>query len=105
LIGVGIIGLAGTFELGGQIDLTLLYGFMPQLGDTFELIEADEIIENGYVVSAPALAGNLSLETSVEARGTQEVFVATVVPEPGSLAMLLTALPLIGRRPGRGRRA
>jgi hypothetical protein len=100
-----LLSVTGTFELGGHIDLTLLNGFMPQLGDTFELMEADEIVENGYVVSAPALAGNLTIETGVETRGMQEVFVATVVPEPCSIAMLTAVLPLIGRRPGRGRRA
>jgi hypothetical protein len=96
-----LLSVTGTFTLGGQIDLTLLNGFAPQLGDTFELIEASDIIDNGYVVTSAPLGGGLSFQTSIEPRGAQEVVVASVVPEPGSLAILLAAVPLFARRSSR----
>lgn len=96
-----LLSVTGTFTLGGQIDLTLLNGFAPQLGDTFELIEASDIVDNGYVVTSAPLGDGLTFQTSIEPRGAQEVVVASVVPEPGSLAILLAAVPLFARRSSR----
>ena len=93
-----LLSVSGTFELGGQIDISLLAGFAPQLGDTFLLVEADAIINEGYIVNAPSLAGGLAFQTSVEAQGGQEVLVATVVPEPGSMLFLLGTIPMFYRR-------
>jgi hypothetical protein len=84
--------------------LTLSLMGSPQLGETFELIVAGEIVHNDTSSARQRLAGDLSLETTGETQGTQEVFVATVVPEPGSLAILLATIPMISLRASRGSR-
>jgi fibronectin-binding autotransporter adhesin len=55
--------VAGTLSLGGAINVALLDGFMPQVGDTFELFTAAQGIEGTFNNELlPKLGGGLFLD-------------------------------------------
>ena len=96
--------VTGNFTLEGRIDLTLFNGFVPSVGQSFELISTTgSVIWSGNLnlrFTAPALAGGASwLFTVANGRqGGQSIF-ATVVPAPGAMALLgVTGLTAARRR-------
>lgn len=73
----------------------LVDNFIPQLHDTFDVLDADSIIGSFYSYFLPELPGNLDWDTSsLNVDGT-----ITVIPEPATLTLLtLTTLAAINRR-------
>jgi hypothetical protein len=90
----------GNFRLEGIAALTLFGGFVPTVGDQFELVATDSTISwSGSFLqhfTAPALSGGASWQFSVGegSIGGQSIF-ATVVPGPGAIA-LVGAAGIIG---------
>lgn len=85
-----------SVTLDGTIELTLINGFVPQLGDSFELVVADSIADNGVGYVLPALSGGRSFEMTLNlAAGSMDVLSATVVPEPTTILLLLVAAGML----------
>jgi hypothetical protein len=94
----------GNLTLGGTVAVVLLGGFTPALGDTFDLFDFDPARLSGSFASfeMPALAPGLTWDTT-QLTNTGAL---TVVPEPGSAALLLlgaVALLMKPRRDAAGR--
>lgn len=51
--------VSGTAELDGDLDVTLIYGFAPKLGDAFTLIDGSALSGEFSNISLPLLAGGL----------------------------------------------
>ena len=51
--------VSGKAVLGGGLDVTLIYGFTPELGDAFTLIDGVELTGQFSSTSLPSLAGGL----------------------------------------------
>jgi hypothetical protein len=90
----------GNFLLEGIAAISLFGGFVPTVGDQFELVATDSTISwSGSFLQhfiAPALSGGATWQFSVGAGsiGGQSIF-ATVVPGPGAIA-LVGAAGIIG---------
>lgn len=91
----------GNFTLNGTMNVVLSGSYVPQLGHSFELVATDgTVITSGALslhVSLPTLSGGLSWSLSTGAStyasqgyAGQSIF-ATIVPGPGSLALLAAA--------------
>jgi T5SS/PEP-CTERM-associated repeat protein len=71
----------GLMELAGVLDVDLLYGFEPSLGQTFDLFDAGAVSGRFSAIELPALGGGLAWDTgSLYSSGTIGV---TAIPEPG----------------------
>ncbi len=97
------LDVTGALFADGDLTLTLLDGFMPQFGDTFDLLDVGTFAGDFDSISAPALSGGNAWDFSA-LKTTGSV---TVVPEPGVGALLVSALGFLGmrRRGIRGARA
>ena len=91
----------GNFTLNGTMNVVLSGAYVPQLGHAFELVATDgTVITSGALslhVILPTLPGGLSWSLSTGAStyasqgyAGQSIF-ATIVPGPGSLALLAAA--------------
>ena len=92
-----VVDVGGQLALGGTLDVELLYGFHPQAGQTFDILDFDPEDLSGRfsAFDLPDLGGGLSWDTSnLYTTGT-----ITVIPEPTTLVLLaLGGLALIRRR-------
>ncbi|MGA3065608.1 MAG: PEP-CTERM sorting domain-containing protein [Tepidisphaeraceae bacterium] len=97
------LNVTGTANLGGTIYVSLLDGYMPELGNTFNIGNFGSIINDGYKV---ALAGWNDPGLSVAASNTgDELTLTVVVPEPASGSLLtIGLLGALGRRRRKSRR-
>lgn len=91
----------GNFTLNGSMNVVLSGSYVPQSGHSFELVATDgTVITSGALslhVILPTLSGGLSWSLSTGAStyasqgyAGQSIF-ATIVPGPGSLALLAAA--------------
>ncbi len=94
------VGVAGVLALGGTLEVSLLGGFMPGPGDSFDVLDWGALAGTFAHISLPALAGGLGWDLSnLYTTGTLQV-----VPEPGTLAAAAVALVCLvraGRRRSR----
>lgn len=92
-----------TLTLDGNIVVTLISGFNPSAGDSFDLLDWGSLVDNGYNLVLPGLDAGLAWETS--GFGTEGTLL--VIPEPSTVGLLgLGAVVMLGvvRRGGRGHR-
>ncbi len=83
--------VGGTATLGGTIEAGLINGFVPTVGDTFDVVLASGINDMGVAVTGPFTKSLVSL-------GGQDALRLTYVPEPGSILLLTgTGLALLRR--------
>lgn len=91
----------GNFTLNGSMNVALASSYVPQAGHAFELVATDgAVLTSGALslhVMLPTLSGGLSWSLSIGAStyasqgyAGQSIF-ATIVPGPGSLALLAAA--------------
>ena len=82
-----------TLTLDGNIVVTLINGFNPSAGDSFDLLDWGSLVDSGYNLVLPGLDSGLSWETSgFGAAGT-----LLVIPEPSTFALLgLGVVALLG---------
>jgi hypothetical protein len=89
------LGISGLATLGGDLDVALLNGFVPADGDFWTILIADGGITGSFA--------NVPEGYSVRIAGN-ELVLTYAVPEPGSIAAALLALPaLLLRRRARAR--
>jgi len=81
------INLAGSFSAGGTIDVDLLSGYSPILGDTFHLMDFASASNSGYAFdfSNAALSPGLVWDTS----NFLVSGAITVVPEPSNIMVFV----------------
>ena len=88
------LAVAGTLHADGILAVDFLAGYTPQMGDSFDFIDAGAIVGSFDAIDLPTLAGDLAWDAS-QLQITGEV---RVIPEPGIGALLLSALALLGVR-------
>lgn len=82
--------VSGDFNAGGNINVSLINGFNPTAGNSFQIVDFGTFTDSGYVfsfTSAP-LTGDLSWDTS--AFGTTGSI--KVVPEPSGALLIVLGL-------------
>ena len=88
---------AGDILYQGRLSVALLYGFVPTLGNSFQLIATTtgKTVTWSGTLDAPTLAAGLAWQVSVApstmAGFDGQALYLTVVPTPGALALLGTA--------------
>jgi hypothetical protein len=86
------LDVSSTALLAGELDVQLWGGFMPSLGDQFNILHASMVAGEFTSLSLPDLLPGLGWEV---AYGNSDVWLQVVqVPEPGTLGLL--GLGLIG---------
>ena len=93
------LNVGGTFTADGALDVLLYDGFMPHIGDTFDLFDAGALAGNFDDINLPSLSGNLAWDDSQLSTTGQ----LRVVPEPGLGALLASALSILGLRRSRSK--
>jgi len=89
-----VTGIA-TFEVGAVIDISNINGFLPALGQTFDVVTANEIFVSGLVLSAPEFNGLTYSAQVVSRDGGQTLqFTATIIPVPEPGTAVLALLPI-----------
>ncbi|MEM8679733.1 MAG: hypothetical protein AAGF97_10315, partial [Planctomycetota bacterium] len=77
------LDVSGTLSLGGTVDVRLADGFAPSLGDQFDLLNFNALIDDGFDLILPALPGNLDWDADWFAIDGTVSVVATTVPQNG----------------------
>jgi hypothetical protein len=91
------VNVIGNFTANGTLDVSLVDGYSPALGDEFELFDVDGTIAGTFAqINLPALGSMLTWNTS----GLYSTGEISVVPEPGAwgLAVGLGAMGWAWRR-------
>ena len=85
--------VTGNVNLVGDLEISLLGGFAPNLGDSWAIVQAGGSISYTGVTAFPALSGGLSWSIDVvpgssEFGGEGSSLVVSVVPAPGAVALV-----------------
>ena len=94
------VGGAGALTLGGTLQVTLLDGYSPVSGASFQLFHATTISGAFATLDLPALTAGLSWDTSQLASAGTLAVSASAIPEPSTYAAFagLAALALAALR-------
>ena len=87
--------------LGGTLNVVLYNGFVPSLGDSFEILQYGQLSGNFGTVLFPTLRSGLSWARDTSATA----MTITVVPEPSTYALAVIGLGVAGLRHLKKRRA
>jgi hypothetical protein len=80
-----LLDIQGSAEFGGALDVSLLGGFQPSLGDEFDILNFSSASGSFDTMSLPELASGLQWDMSnLYAAGN-----LTVVPEPAGILLLV----------------
>ena len=94
------LNLTGALSAGGTLDIDLIGGFNPSVGNSFDILDFTTATGT-FALSLPALSGGLSWNTS-NLLTTGTITVATnlaAIPEPGAFALAAgTLMGFIVRR-------
>ncbi len=83
-----VVDVTGSATLDGLLEVVLLDGYIPNDGDSFDILIADTIVGGFSTLTLPSLSGmNWELETLVDAQGSDDILRLSVlaVPEPTDL--------------------
>ncbi len=83
---------AGIAYLGGTLDVQLTGGFIPSLGDTFDILTATAVQRTFDFELLPTLTGDLTWIVDYQTSG---VSLVVRVPEPGAGIMLMLGMVAI----------
>lgn len=98
-----VIDVSGEFSLNGLLEIRLVDGFQPLIGDTFDLFRAGELSGAFTALIFPQLfSGNLGMDSSGNGLLT---ITASPVPLPAGVWMLLSGLLFLCTRGFAGARA
>jgi len=84
--------------LDGTVQVSLTGGFHPALGNSFDLFGSNSIDASGFNVATDLVLPSLDPGLSWNTGSFASDGVLTVVPEPGSAALMLGGLALLGMR-------
>lgn len=108
------LNVDGTAVLDGKLQVSLYGQFVPQAGSYFDILTA-EVIQGSFVsFESAALSTGLAWQvfylqdvdgTSLDVVRLRVAEVAAPVPEPGTYAMMLAGLGMLGFMVGRRKRA
>ena len=87
--------------LGGTLEVILYNGFVPSYGDSFEILQYEQLSGDFGTFTPPALGGNLSWTRITSATAMTIV----VIPEPSTAALVAIGAGLAGLMQRRKRRA
>jgi hypothetical protein len=95
------VQVGGTATLGGTLDVDLLYGYVPVLGDSYDILLAEVVAGTFGTTLLPTLGPGLawSLQYLVDAIGTTDVVrlsVQQAVPVPTAVWLFSSALAALG---------
>ena len=88
------VDVGGTLHADGALDVVLYGGFAPEVGASFDLLDAGTMTGAFDALNLPALGSGKAWDTSQFATSG----VVSVVPEPASAALLLCGAGLLGLR-------
>jgi hypothetical protein len=88
------IFIEGQAYLAGELNLALIGGFIPNIGDTFEILNAGSYYGSFSLIKSTGLPENMFFDI---AYGSNAV-VVEVVPEPSTLLLLGLGMIFIRRR-------
>ncbi len=96
-----VVEVDGTATLDGTLDVVLYNGFIPNDGDSFDILTATSIVGVFSLVNLPTIQGVLwELQYLIDEIGTTDVvrLIASVqpVPLPASIWMFMAALGALG---------
>jgi hypothetical protein len=86
-----LLGVTGTIKLAGMLEVTLIDGFTPRIGDTFEVLDFGLLEGSFEAVQLPVLPAGLAWnDVELYSSGT-----LAVVPEPSASILLGLGLSVI----------
>lgn len=86
--GYDAVVVSNALFLDGEIIVSLINGYSPAYGDTFDLLDWGTLTDNGYSLTLPGLDAGLSWDQSqFGSAGT-----LLVIPEPQALSLVLVGL-------------
>ena len=108
LTGEGYDGLTvlGTARLDGSVDISLVAGYAPTVGDTFDVLTASSIIDQG--LSLRGESDGFSMDVVASAVGSESLqltFMGAAIPEPAAGIMACLAVFALGVIRRRGSQA
>jgi hypothetical protein len=86
------IDVTGTATLSGSVHANLVDGYRPSAGESFTLLTAGSLIDNGITLTGP-FAHRMQLQFV----GNRLVLEAVAIPEPATLILLVVFVPAIAR--------
>lgn len=86
--GYDALDVTGTLTFGGELDVTLLNGFVPASGETFNLFDWGSASGAFATMNLPNLAPGLSWDTSALYTTGELSVTASAIPEPSMFAAL-----------------
>ena len=100
-IGFDYVNVLGTASLDSTLEVVLLDGYLPPSGTAFDVLGATEIIIGSNFAlgqGGASLPRGDHFAWTICREGNREFLRLQVVPEPGTLALLGLALPVLLRR-------
>jgi len=98
------VSVAGSASVAGSIQLSLLGGFNPAVGSTFDILTASALNVSGLTVAGPGGWSATAVGNTLRLTRTALASIASAaVPEPGASVLALLAAAAIMRRRGRRR--
>lgn len=96
-----VLSTTGTLDLAGIIQI-ILDGYAPQHGDTFDFLNFGSLIDSGFTLDLPFIAGFQWNTNSFRSDGTLIVQAVqpngAAIPEPASLLMILLSTGMLASR-------
>jgi hypothetical protein len=89
--------IVATASISGTIAVNLLNGFSPVRGSIFDILSAD-VITNSAAVTGSTPGGDFFAASTVIGGDGRQVLRLTVVPEPGSVALVGASLVALSTR-------
>ena len=90
--GYDFFNVSGALTLGGSLDVALLGGFAPQVGNTFDLFDSGSLAGSFSALNLPVLTGGLSWNTTLlPTTGVISVAGLTVAPTTYTLGASASA--------------